>query len=198
MPRALQPVTMARLFFLLLCLAPWAVRLLFVQAGIAPLQGATLERLSLDDLVQQSTAIVRGRVVGSYTGFRGSVIYTHWKVQVVERWKGSTAAAVEVLIPGGVNGAYRQSVTGAPRLIEGKEYLLFLWTSKTGPTFLTGLTQGLFDLPNNDAGEVMATRAASSEIMLERGTWQPVKDEPVEMRLREMSSRIVSAMSKAK
>lgn len=189
---------MARCLFLLMCLAPWAVRLFLVTAGAVSLQGATLERLPLDDLVQQSTAIVRGRVAGSYTGFRGSVIYTHWKVQVIERWKGATQSTVEVLVPGGSNGARRQSVAGAPQLVEGREYLLFLWTSKSGATYLTGLTQGLFELPKNDADEVMATRAASSETMLDRGTWQPVKDEAVEMRLRDISLRITSAMSRGR
>lgn len=189
---------MARCLFLLLCLAPWAARLILVAAGAALLQGATLERLPLDALAQQSSAIVRGRVSGSYTTFRGAVIYTHWRVQVTERWKGATQSTIEVLVPGGCNGTRRQSVPGAPQLVEGREYLLFLWTGKSGATYLTGLTQGLFELPKNSADEVMATRPASSEMMLEHGTWQPVKDQPVEMRLRDMSLRIASALSKEK
>ena len=32
-----------------------------------PLQGATLERLSLDDMIAKSTAIVRGKVTGPRT-----------------------------------------------------------------------------------------------------------------------------------
>src|SRR5881397_3849590 len=123
---------MRRISLLLLCLAPW----------IAPLPGATLERLSLDDVIQKSTDIVRARVVDSYAAFRGSVIYTHWKLQVLDRWKGPEQAALEVLIPGGTANAFHQDVPGAPGLVQGKEYLLFLWTSKSGATYLTGLSQG--------------------------------------------------------
>src|SRR5437868_12661662 len=118
---------MRRISLLLLCLAPW----------VAPLPGATLERLSLDELAQKSTLVMRAKVLGSYTDFRGSVIYTHWKLQVVESLKGADLSAAEVLVPGGSAGRFHQDVPGAPRLMAGNEYLLFLWTSKSGSTYVT-------------------------------------------------------------
>jgi hypothetical protein len=39
-------------------------------------RGATLERLTRDDLIAKSTAIVRGKVISSYASFRGPIIYT--------------------------------------------------------------------------------------------------------------------------
>ena len=47
---------------------------------------------------------------------------------------------------GGVAGGIRQSVSGAPELKPGQEYVLFLWTSRSGLTQVIGLSQGLFQL----------------------------------------------------
>lgn len=181
------PASMRRISLLLLCLAPW----------VAPLPGATLERLSLDELAQKSTFIMRAKILGSYADFRGSVIYTHWKLQVVESLKGADQAAVEVLVPGGIAGRFHQDVPGAPRLVAGSEYLLFLWTSKSGSTYLTGLSQGVFELSKNGGTDLMATRAASSETMLDRSTWLPVSDEGIQMSYPEITARISAALAAA-
>jgi hypothetical protein len=174
-----------RISLLLLCLYPW----------VAPLPGATLERLSLDELIRKSTGIVRARVVGSNAEFRGSEIYTHWKVQVVERWKGATQSAIEVLVPGGSARGFHQSVPGAPVLVAGREYLLFLWTSRSGATYITGWSQGVYELSKNAGAQWMASRPAASENMLDPGTWRRVKDEDVQMPYSEMTAHISAALS---
>ena len=75
---------------------------------------ATLQQLSLDQMTQSATAIVRARVTGSSASFTGSTIYTHYKLQISETWKG--APGPEVMIPGGTAGGYRQSFPGVPAL----------------------------------------------------------------------------------
>ncbi len=180
MRRAFQ-VGMARRFLLALSLVScyW------------PLQSATLERLTLDDMIEKSTAIVRGRITGSHTEAKGNILYTRYQMQVAERWKGPQQASVEFLVPGGTSGRVRQVYSGAPKLVEGTEYLIFLWTSqRTHSTFVVGFTQGLFNLPKDASGVSMAVREPSSEMMLEPGTGRVVRDERIEMRLRDMSTRI--------
>jgi len=174
-----------RIALFLLCLAAW----------LAPLPAAILERLSFDQLTQQSTAIVRVKAVGSYAEFHGSLIYTHWKVQVLDRWKGPDRSTIEVLIPGGTTRELHQDVAGAPKLLTGKEYLLFLWTSKSGSTYITGLSQGLFELSKNAADEWVVSRAASGEPMLDHVTWTLVKDESMQMRYSEITSRISATLA---
>ena len=176
---------MRRISLLLLCLAPW----------VAPLPGATLERLSLDDLIVKSSDIVRAKAVASYADFRGSVIYTHWKLQVEERLKGNNQASMEVLIPGGTAAGFRQDVPGAPALIAGNEYLLFLWTSKSGATYLTGLSQGVFTLTKTKDGGLTVQRDAISETMLDRQTWQPVKDQGIQMAYADMTAQIAKDLA---
>ena len=168
--------------------------LLFLASGIAPLGAATLEQLSLDDLIQKSTAIVQARVVGSYADFRGAEIFTHWKLDIEQQWKGANQA--EVLVPGGSARGYRESVPGAPQLTVGKEYVLFLWTSKSGATYLTGWGQGVFELSKDSAGKLMATRAPAGETMVEHGTWRPVRDGGVQMPLQELTGRISATLGK--
>ena len=167
-----------------------ALFLLWLAACLAPLHAAILERLSFEELTQQSTSIVRARAVGFSTEFHGSMIYTHWKLQVVDKWKGLDRSTVEVLVPGGATRLLHQDVAGAPKLLTGKEYLLFLWTSKSGSTYITGLSQGLFELSKNTDGEWMVSRAATGEPMLDRVAWTLVKDDNIQMRYSEITSRI--------
>jgi len=162
--------------------------------GAATLVAATLEQLSLDDLALKSTAIVRAKVLGSYAEFRGAEIFTHWKLEVEEQWKGGTAA--EVLVPGGSVRGYRQSVPGAPQLTVGKEYVLFLWTSKSGATYLTGWGQGVFELSRDESGKLVATRAPASETMVEHGTWRPVRDHGLQIAFSELAARISATLGK--
>ncbi len=147
---------------------------------------ATLERLSLDEMIETSTAIVRGRITGSWPAMSGRMVYTHYRLQVAERWKGGQQAEIEFVVPGGTVNNVRQIVDGAPQLSTGREYLLFLWTSKLSHlTYVLGFTQGIFTLSGDEA-----VRDASAELMLERGTGRVVRGERIQMRMRDLGSRI--------
>ena len=158
-----------------------------------PLQGATLERLSLDDMIARSTAIVRGKVVSSYAALSGPAIYTHYSIQVSERLKGAGSSTVEVLVPGGVANGLRMSVSGAPSLNVGDEFVFFLYTGKSGLTSIIGLTQGLFSL-SQGAKDPTATRTATNELMLDPVTARPVKDETLVMPLSQLRTRIAGGL----
>ncbi len=162
-----------------------------------PLQGATLERLSLDDLIGKSTAIVRGTVGDTWTEFTGRDIYTHYKIQVSERFKGTAQKTVEIAVMGGTVGELHQTVAGAPVLNRGDEFVFFLWTGKTGLTWIMGLTQGLFALPRAGAADPMATRAANRELMLDPNTARAVKDNAVSMKLSDLRTRIAAKVNPA-
>jgi len=162
--------------------------------GIHPLPCATLEQLTLDDLIAQSTAIVRGTVVDSWAARTGSVIYTHYKIQVGENFKGPRPSFVEIVVAGGVVNNLSQSFSGSPTLNKGDQFVFFLWTSRAGLTQIMGLTQGLFAIAPGVSTDPMATRAASRELMLDPKTAQPVKDAMLSMRLSDLRSRIASTL----
>ena len=60
----------------------------------------------------------------------------------------------------------QQPVAGAPTLTAGQDYVFFLWTSKSGLTQVIGLSQGLFNVTTNAQGQVIVSRGAASEPML--------------------------------
>lgn len=157
---------------------------------------ATLQQLSMDQMTQKATAIVRARVTGSSASFTGSTIYTHYKLQVSEIWKG--AGATEVMLPGGVAGNYRQSFPGVPALKTGSEYVLFLWTSPaTGITHLEGFGQGLFNVVTLSNGSAQVGRPAVGEGMLD-AKGRVVKDRSVQMQLTDMKARVTAATGTVK
>ena len=150
--------------------------------------GTTLQQLSMDQMTQSATAIVRARVVGSSASFTGSAIYTHYRLQVSETWKGQAPA--EVMLPGGIANGYRQSIPGVPTLTAGTEYIFFLWTSsQTGITHLVGMTQGLFYLNPQADGSTLATRPLVGEIMLD-ANGQRVTDQAISMNLTDLRTRV--------
>ena len=155
------------------------------------LSAATLQQLSLDQIGDSATAIVRARIISASTSFSGPTIYTHYKIQVSETLKGQPPA--EFVLPGGVSGHYRQSFPGVPALASGSEYVLFLWTSPTtGLTWPVGLTQGILDVSSQQDGSVDLSRQPIGELMLD-ASGRPVTDQPPHTGLNALRTRIVAA-----
>ncbi len=188
---------------LLICVA--------VASVVAPLPASTLQQLTLDDMIQKSTVIVRARIVGAHTESRGTGsgadIYTYFQLQVLETWKSPNQTKFpnqttmrtpsEVAVPGGVSNGIRQMVTGAPELKAGQEYVLFLWTGRSGLTQVIGLSQGVFKLSEEGSGGGMAMRPAASELML-NASGQPVEDRPLSIPLQDLRTRVRNALGAAK
>ena len=168
---------------------------LVVACSLAPLPSATLERLSLKDMILGSTAIVRAKVTGSSAAFSGPIIYTHYQIRVSETLKGSSAGAVEFVVQGGVANNLRQTFSGVPQFSVGDEYVFFLWTGKSGLTQIMGLTQGLFSVAQDDSADPATTRSSSHEVMLERGTGQQVKDQTLVMTMSQLRAQIAATMA---
>jgi hypothetical protein len=162
--------------------------------SLLSLNAATLEYLSLDDMATRSTAIVRGRIQSCAGQFRGSVIYTHCSVAVTEQWKGTSGTVVDVAVPGGSTRGMVQNFAGSPTLAIGQEYVLFLWTGKSGMTQLIGLSQGVFDLKPDAKGQAMAERAASTGRML-NASGAEMQDSPVRMSVQTLKQRVSQALA---
>jgi len=145
-------------------------------------------------MIQKSTAIVHGTVQPSYSAFRGAMIYSHYQVQVTNTYKGAPARTWDVAVPGGAVNGVQQYFAGAPALTAGQDYLLFLWTSKTGLTQVIGLSQGLFNVSSNSAGQLMVSRGATTEPML-NASGQVTTDAGMQMTLSQMTSYIQAVLA---
>lgn len=87
-------------------------------------------------------------------------------------------------------------VAGAPTLRPGQEYVLFLWTSRSGLTQLTGMSQGLFSVERTTAGDPQASRAAAGEQMLD-AAGHAVREEALSMPLTELRAQVGKALAMA-
>jgi hypothetical protein len=170
----------------------WAVS--FATAW-APAEATTLQQLTLREMAEKSTTIVRARVIGSSGVVRGADVYTLYRFETLETVKSGKAPG-EVAVPGGVAGGMRQVVAGAPVLRPGHEYVLFLWTSRSGLTQLIGMSQGLFTVERTTAGDVLATQAAAGERMLD-GAGHAVRDEVSSMPWSELKAKVTGALAAA-
>lgn len=166
---------------------------LWLISGVAPLSGVTLQQLSMDDLAVQSTAIVRGHVMDSYTAVTGQTVYTHYRVTVSEVLKGQPGMTVDVALPGGTAAGVRQSFPGVPQLSTGGDYVIYLWTSPSGITMPTGFSQGIFQVSGDTAG-LQISRSATAELMLD-AKGHTVRDQAITMRLTEMRSRVATSLA---
>lgn len=154
------------------------IPVLFV-ASIA--QAVTLQILTLDEMTQKSTSVVYAKVLDSYGALHGSMIYTHYHVQVMENWKG-TQTVTEIMLPGGVANGYRQTFAGVPALTTGNSYVMFLWAGPVGAPQLVGLTQGLLDVGADAKGALVASRPMTTEQLLD-ANGKAVQDQPVRLQL---------------
>jgi hypothetical protein len=82
-----------------------------------------------------------------------------------------------------------QTFAGTPQLNVGEEYVLFLWSGRSGINQLIGLTQGVFQLAADTKGDTVAVRAASTEPMVD-AAGNAVTDRPVRYRASELKALV--------
>lgn len=171
-----------------------AISVLLASVGI-PAGATILQQLTLDEMARKSTSIVRAKVTGSSEIVRGGDVFTVYKFETLEVLKSGLAAR-EVAVPGGVAGGMRQVVAGAPTLRAGREYVLFLWTGRSGLTQLMGMSQGLFSVDRSTAGDLQVSRAPASEQMLD-AAGRAARDEALSMPLPELKAKVSKALAVA-
>src|SRR5260370_16045551 len=168
---------------------------LVLAALLAPIQGSTLLQLTLDDMIGKSTMIVRGKVQQqTYADFQGHMIWTHYTLQVSETFKGSPVRQLDIVVPGGNSKGIQQTYSGTPTFSINQDYVMFLWTSKSGLTQVIGLSQGLFAVVPDSAGNSMVIRAAASEHILDN-FGQHVTDSDIQMKLSDLRNRVQLGLS---
>jgi hypothetical protein len=169
--------------------------LLASVALLAPAGATTLLQMSTNDLIVQSTAIVRARITGARTAAKGNDIYTYYQIQVSETLKKGAILPAEFAVPGGVYGNLRQIGVGSPTFTKGQEYVLFLWTSRSGMTQVIGLSQGMFSLSQDASGTTVLKRPAIDDQMLDK-SGKPVTGTAVTMKWSDLRALIVKTLQR--
>ena len=140
---------------------------LLAMTALLPAYATTVIKASLDDLIEKSTSIVRGKVVGTYNTGQGPLVYTYYKIQIEQTLKGTAATQIDVQVPGGSFRGVQQNIAGVPQLTVGTEYVLFLWMGPSKTTHLLGLSQGVLDITTDASGAVIVVRQASEALALD-------------------------------
>jgi hypothetical protein len=119
---------------------------LFSFSLINPVSATTVAPLSFEQLVNESTSVVYGRVIdvrSQWTEDR-RFIESVVSVEILRGLKGTTHDAISFIVPGGQLGRYLNVIPGAPVFATGDMAIFFL--SSRGPRLpvTTGLTQGIY------------------------------------------------------
>ena len=176
-------------------LAAVALVVSLLVLGGTTLYATTLQRLTTDDMVAQSTSIIRAKVTGSRSQAIGHDVYTYYQIQITDTLKAGATVVKEVAVPGGVAGNIRQIAIGSPVLNIGGDYVIFVWTGKSGMSQVIGLSQGLFAVGTNSAGLTVLSRPAISDQMLDR-QGKPVADQAVTMTLSDLKTAIQKSQAR--
>lgn len=169
-------------------------QLLLLTGILLPVQATTLQHLPLEEMARQSTAIVRAKVYRAGTSQRKGGIYTVYRLDTLEQLKTQSPALREFAVPGGIAGGFQQVVEGAPALRDGAEYVLFLWTSRSGLTQVIGLSQGVFLIEARGASEETLVRHQASGERMVDAAGQPVQDIPYAMPWSQWKTKVTRAL----
>lgn len=128
--------------------------LLLLTFAVGSCQAALQKTLDLDQLVDESSAIVHARIKDSRVDWNSShtSIVTFYTVEAGRYLKGSLGSSFELVELGGQIGNLAMSVAGAPHFQAGEEVVLFVWTDGIyGRHQANGFEQGVFRVTKDPA-----------------------------------------------
>jgi hypothetical protein len=136
-------------------ISPCPLLVLLVPILMAiPASATTLVRMSLDQLAEASTEIVRAHVVSQQTAWnpQHTRIYTYTTLALDQTYKGDPPSFPVIQQPGGTVGKTRVFVAGTVQFHAQTGYLLFLERSSADPSqfLLVGMVQGAYRIYRDD------------------------------------------------
>jgi len=129
---------------------------------------------SLDQLGQNSSAVVQGKVAGlrSYWNENHTKIFTETTITVDEVFKGQPGGTVRVVQLGGTVDNIRVTAHGALQWKQGEEIVLFLEETPTGTYQVSGFSLGKFQVvrdPRTGAVSIMRPSLSGAEYVTRSG-----------------------------
>jgi hypothetical protein len=116
--------------------------LLTTLAISTPAEATTMVPLSIEQIVDISTTIVRGTVTEVWTepDEKTGTIWTHAQVEVEQVFKGTTSTSVIIIEqPGGVWGEVQTSVESVARFSVGEDGYFFVEELSNGRMVSSGM-----------------------------------------------------------
>jgi len=151
-----------------------SVRLVVICAcllmGVLPATGTQVLFKSVEQMGQESAAVVRGTVtdVRSFWNEKHTKIFTSTHIAVDESYKGRSAATIEVVQIGGTVGNVQVTAHGALKWSPGEEVVLFLEPFTEGRYQVVGFSQGKFHIerdPETGAAYILRPALSGAELV---------------------------------
>ena len=132
---------------------------LFMTFGLAgflltmPVLGSVVLQMDLDELVEDSDAIIQGEVEAVYSQWdqEKKLIFTYASIRVDESLKGESRRSLLIRQMGGTVGALTLTVAGMPEFQENSNVIVFLKDSGNGTFQVVGMNQGRYVILENFA-----------------------------------------------
>ena len=139
-----------------LCLATVAICVTLVTPSLA----VTVVPLTFEQLVNQSAAVVLGRVVDVRSDFTDDrrAIQSVVTVEVLKGLKGRGGETLAFVVPGGRAGRYLNVIPGAPVFSRGDLAVFFLSSRGARLPVTTGFTQGIFRVQRGAANQMIVNQ----------------------------------------
>ncbi len=150
---------------------PWTLTVLLTLALSAPTWATTLERVSLESLVQDNAIILVGEVTDSHSYWNDdhTIILTDLTLRSERVLKGTADKNQQtVTVMGGTVGDLTNVIVAGAQLVPGNSYLLFLdEVELPGKRALTVRehSQGVFDISLSESGELRVISQASQHTL---------------------------------
>lgn len=129
-------------------------------ALVTPSRAVTVAPLTFEQLVNQSAAVVFGRVVdvrGDFTDDRRA-IHSVVTVEVLRGIKGRTGETLSFTVPGGQAGRYLNLIPGGPVFAPGDLSVFFVSSRGARLPVITGFTQGIFRVQRGAANQLIVNQ----------------------------------------
>ena len=126
----------------------------------------TLQRLSVEKMVEAAQIIVRARCVLNEPRWDRGEIWTFTSFEVKDTWKGAPNTFVTIRLLGGTLGPLTSTVSGVPKFHVGDEVILFLEPTTRGDLTVASWEQGTFRIAGEarSGAEVVTQDTAAFEI----------------------------------
>ncbi len=147
--------------------------------------------MSLDELAQSSSAVVRARCISNVSRWDGGHIWTFTEFETLENVKGNLPPRFPVRLVGGRVGSLTSTVDGAPRFAPGEEAFLFLAQTPAGEWTVTGWALGTFRVAREKhSGRETVTQDAAGVTLFDPATRQFQSGGVRQMELREFRRQL--------
>ncbi len=175
---------------ILLCVAA------MLMAGSTVVKATTLQRMSLAQLSQTATLIVRAKCAANATEWDAGEIWTATTFQVEETWSGAAAGSqIRVRLIGGRFEKLTSNVSGVPRFSPGEDVVLFLEKTSHGDFAVVSWEQGTFRIRRDGAsGEEHVTQDTASFATFDAATRRFEAEGIRHLALEEFRARVDAAL----